>query len=230
MPTLHHLALLPECRFARLICKEYGIDLHLVEEPVWERREAFLALNPAGEVPVFVDDEGAVVVGAAALMEYLEETRGPAEGETRLMPTRPAERAEVRRLVGWAQRKIAADVSTWIVTEKALKRMMPEKLGGGAPDSAALRAARANWKWHLSYLDHLLDMRNWVAGDRITHADFAIAAELSALDYLGEIAWPEGGPTRDWYARMKSRPSFRPVLADIVRGIKPPAHYADPDF
>jgi glutathione S-transferase len=50
------------------------------------------------------------------------------------------------------------------------------------------------------------------------------------LDYLGDVPWSEAQGAREWYAKMKSRPSFRPILADRVVGINPPAHYDDPDF
>ncbi|TIT58144.1 MAG: glutathione S-transferase family protein, partial [Mesorhizobium sp.] len=53
---------------------------------------------------------------------------------------------------------------------------------------------------------------------------------LSVLDYLGEIDWREHPAAREWYTRVKSRPSFRPLLTDRVRGLSPVSHYADLDF
>ena len=46
----------------------------------------------------------------------------------------------------------------------------------------------------------------------------------------GEIDWREHGAAREWYTRVKSRPSFRSLLADRVRGLSPVSHYADLDF
>ncbi len=51
-----------------------------------------------------------------------------------------------------------------------------------------------------------------------------------ALDYLGDVPWEAHEPAKEWYARIKSRPSFRPILADHVPGAPPPKHYADLDF
>jgi len=96
-----------------------------------------------------------------------------------------------------------------------------------APDSQALRAARTNIKYHLKYFGWLAQTRDWMAGDRMTNADLAIASSLSLLDYLGEIDWAEDADLKDWYARMKSRPSFRPLLADRLRGMPPVSHYVD---
>jgi glutathione S-transferase len=116
------------------------------------------------------------------------------------------------------------------VRERVLKPLMPEALGGGSPDSGAIRAARANVRQHMKYTNWLAGTRHWLAGPRITYADLAAAASLSILDYLGEIDWSGHSAAREWYTRMKSRPSFRPLLADRVRGLSPVSHYADLDF
>jgi glutathione S-transferase len=49
-------------------------------------------------------------------------------------------------------------------------------------------------------------------------------------DYLGEVPWQDAAETKVWYMRLKSRPAFRPLLAEQIRGVRPPAHYADLDF
>ena len=69
-----------------------------------------------------------------------------------------------------------------------------------------------------------------LAGDRLTFADLAAAAHLSAADYLGDVPWNEDEAAKSWYARVKSRPSFRPILAETVAGIRPSLSYADLDF
>ena len=67
-------------------------------------------------------------------------------------------------------------------------------------------------------------------GGRITYADMAAAAALSVLDYLGEVNWSDFPAAKDWYSRVKSRPSFRPLLADRVRGLSSVSTYGDLDF
>ena len=61
-------------------------------------------------------------------------------------------------------------------------------------------------------------------------ADLAAAAHLSVADYLGEVPWNEDEAAKNWYARVKSRPAFRPMLADMLAGVPPAASYADLDF
>lgn len=228
MQLIHH-SLCPHSRFIRLALGEYGLTAELVDEPVWERRPEFLTLNPAGTTPVLIDS-GVNVIGAAAIAEYIDEKFGAGVEAMRLMPADLAGRAEVRRLSGWFNDKFFSEVSDYLVSEKVVKRNLPASNGGGAPDSAALRAARANIGYHLHYIGWLLKARNWLAGNRITFADLAAAAHLSAADYLGDVPWSEDENAKQWYARMKSRPSFRPLLAESLPGLAPAPAYTNLDF
>ncbi len=231
MPLLHHYPLSAGSRFVRLLLAEFGETPTLAEEHPWERSEALLKLNPAGSVPVLIDDDESVVAGATVIGEYLSETRGARLGEiAQLMPTTPAERAEVRRLVVWFLTKMEAEVTGYLVTEKIYKRRMSVEEGGGPPDAAAIRAARANIRYHLDYIGYLTARRACLAGRDITYADLAAGAALSVVDYLGEVPWEESAAAKAWYARVKSRPSFRAILADQVRGMPAVAHYANLDF
>ncbi|MBV9113056.1 MAG: glutathione S-transferase family protein [Hyphomicrobiales bacterium] len=230
MATLHHHPICPHSRFVRLVLGEMGLEAELIEERVWERRREFLALNPAGTTPVLTEESIEAVPGASVIAEYLDETRGLALGERRLLPEDPASRVEVRRLMGWFLDKFDGEVSSFLVSEKVYKRFMSSAEGGGAPDMALIRAARANLRYHLKYIGWLLAERNWLAGSRMTYADLAAAAELSSVDFLGDVPWDEDEAARTWYSRLKSRPSFRPLLADRIAGITPPGHYADLDF
>ncbi|WP_159589957.1 MULTISPECIES: glutathione S-transferase family protein [Chelativorans] len=229
MLTLFHHPLYASCRFVRLAFGEYGEELALIEERPWARRKEFLSLNPAGTIPVLLAEGDHVIVGATVIGEYLDETRGAFKREKRLMAEDSIARAEIRRLVDWYLVKTEGDVTRHLVRERALKPLMGGE-GGGAPDSAAIRAARANVRQHLKYTNWLAATRDWLAGPRLSYADVAAAAALSTLDYLGEIEWREYPAARDWYSRMKSRPSFRSLLSDRVRGLSPASHYADLDF
>jgi glutathione S-transferase len=230
MPTLYHYPLSAGSRLVRLVLAEYEEGVEFVETPPWERGEELLTLNPAGTVPVFVDHDGVVVSGAGVIAEYLAETRGARVGEQVLMPQMPAERAEVRRLMDWFLGKMDAEVTAYLLTEKVYKRRMSVAEGGGPPDAAAIRAARGNIKYHLRYIGYLTARRNCLAGRDLTFADLAAAAELSVVDYLGEVPWQEDAQAKGWYARVKSRPSFRDIRADLVRGMPAATHYADLDF
>ena len=195
---------------------------------MFERRAEFLVLNPAGTVPVLVEEPGATVPGAGPIAEYLEETRGAAG--RRLMPEAPTDRIEVRRLVDWFNVKLYNEVTHWLVTEKVYKRFMSQAQGGGAPEMELVRAARSNIRHHLRYIGYLAGHRNWLAGDALTTADLAAAAHISCVDFLGDVPWAEDEMAKSWYARVKSRPAFRALLADRVAGITPADSYANLDF
>ncbi len=146
------------------------------------------------------------------------------------MPPKPAQRVEVRRLANWFNDKFQAEVSGPMVLERVFKRYMTREQGGGSPDTEAMRAARHNIRYHLAYIGWLARSRDWLAGDRLSLADLAAAAHFSAMDYLGEVPWSEDDAAKQWYARVKSRPSFRPLLSETLAGLPPAEHYADLDF
>ncbi len=217
-------------RFVRLILSEYGYQTELTEEQPWENRRDFLTLNPAGTLPVYVDDSMRALCGATIISEYLDETNGIMKRDRRLLAEDPFQRAEIRRLAEWFLHKMEADVTRPLVRERIFKLQMTPDQGGGAPDSKVLRTSRANIRQHMKYLSWLAGSRPWLAGDRISYADLAAAATVSVLDYLGEIDWSDAPTAKEWYQRLKSRPSFRPLLSERVRGVTPVPHYADLDF
>lgn len=230
MATLYHAPLCPHSRFIRLVAAEMGLEIDLKDERVWERRREFLILNPAGTTPVLVEDTGLVASGTGPIAEYLDETRGLALGDRRLMPEPPAARLEVRRLLDWFNIKFFEEVSGPMVSEKINKRFQRPEEGGGPPDMPSLRAARTNVRYHLKYIGWLVASKDWLTGSAMTYADLAAAAHLSCADYLGDVPWGEDEAAHAWYAKIKSRPSFRPLLADKIPGMAPAAHYTDLDF
>ncbi|MDC0033915.1 glutathione S-transferase family protein [Alphaproteobacteria bacterium] len=222
MRILYHLWLSPVCRKVRIALLEKGLEFELRTENLWQRRPEFLALNPAGDVPVMTEEDGLVLSDSGAICEYLEEiVPTPA-----LLPGNASERAEVRRLLAWFDIKFDREVSANLVGEKILKRFLKR----GSPDASAIRAGKENIHYHLAYIGWLIERRTWLAGAKFSLADIAAAAHLSALDYLNDVPWADYPDAKDWYMRMKSRPSFRPILADHLPGEPPPKHYANLDF
>ncbi|MBL8671706.1 MAG: glutathione S-transferase family protein [Alphaproteobacteria bacterium] len=221
MRILYHLWLQPRCRVVRLALAEKGLGFEAALEKIWERRPEFLAMNPAGDVPVLVED-GQAIVGVDAICTYVEDLypEPPLYGRTAI------EGAEIRRLVAWFDEKFAREVTDNLVGEKVMKRF----LGQGTPNSAAIRAGAANLRVHLDYVSWLAERRDWLAGSALSLADVAAGAQISCLDYIAAVPWDEYPKAKAWYARLKSRPSFRTVLADLVPGLPPPKHYADLDF
>jgi len=221
MIKLYHVPLSPFCRKVRLVLAEKRLEVDLVEERYWERDPDFLRRNPAGKVPVLKID-GLTLSESQAICEYVEEVY-PNPG---LMPRDPRERAEVRRLVGWFDDLFFREVTVNVLYERVNKKLM--KLG--YPESRNVKTGLTRIRFHLDYMTELLDHRRWLAGDVMTLADFTAAAHLSALDYTSDVDWNRSAVVKDWYAKIKSRPAFRGLLADQVAGFIPPAHYADLDF
>jgi glutathione S-transferase len=230
MATLYHHPLCPHSRFIRLVLGEFAIDATLVEERIFDRRREFLILDPVGRTPVLVEESGLVVPGATIIAEYVDETYGLTDPAKRLMPSDSSGRIEVRRLMSWFHDKFFTEVSDYLVTEKVYKRFTPAEQGGGAPNMELVRAARNNVRYHLRYIGYLSSARKWLAGEQLTYADLAAAAHLSSIDFLGDVPWTEDENAKNWYARLKSRPSFRPLLADKTPGMIPNPVYANLDF
>lgn len=222
MMLLFHQWVSPGSRKIRLMLKEKNLEFDLQIEKTWERRPEFLALNPAGEVPVLLEPGGHPISETTAIAEFIEETfpDRPLLGQTAL------ERAEIRRLIGWFDVKFNREVTQNLVDEKVTKRLT----GLGHPNSQAIKAGYANIHYHLDYIAYLADRRSYLAGAEFSLADITAAAHLSCVDYIGDVPWDEHPGAREWYARVKSRPSFRPLLADHIPGMPPPRHYADLDF
>ena len=222
MPSLLHLPLDPFSRKIRIVLGEKKITASLAVEPIWERRHEFLSINPAGTVPVFIEDDGTTISTSQAIAEYLEET----SKEPAFIFGTALQRAEIRRLCNWFDVKFNTEVTEYLLGEKIMKRF----LGLGEPSSETIRAGYANIDTHLGYIEYLAEQRAWLAGENFSLADITAASHISCIDYLGDIAWEDYQQAKQRYARIKSRPSFRPHLQDLIPGTQPPAHYKNLDF
>jgi len=223
--TLYHFPLDPASRQVRLALAEKRLPFEEVVVRYWEQPDDFTALNPSGLTPVLVEhsaDRKVVVCEARAILEHLEQVAP----EPDLLGQTPADRAEVRRLQQWFDRKFDNEVNAFLLHEKLEKRL--QKLG--APDLYNMRQGRDALRVHLVYIEKLLQARDWLAGRHLSLADIAAAANVSVLDYFGDIPWRDFGALKLWYMRIKSRPSFRAVLADRWPGLAPSSYYDDLDF
>ncbi|HLK26858.1 MAG TPA: glutathione S-transferase family protein [Caulobacteraceae bacterium] len=222
---VHHFPLDPASRQVRLALGEKRLPFSEVQERYWERSRSFECLNPSGLTPVLIETnekKTVVVCESRAILEHLEE----AAPEPGLLGRDAAERAETRRLLQWFDRKFDYEVNGLLLHEKMEKRLM----GMGSPSHANLRAGRDALRRHLRYIEGLLESRDWLNGKRLSLADFAAAAHISVLDYFGDIPWREFKGVRTWYMKIKSRPAFRPLLADRWPGLAPAPHYDNLDF
>ena len=220
---LYQFPLCPFSRKVRLLLAEKGVQHEVKRVSPWLQDDDFTDLNPAGETPVLCEEsKGIVLIDSGAICEYFEETIDKAP----MIPGTAVNRAEVRRLVAWFDDRLYAEVVGPLIEERMRKRLVSRT----PPDTSALRKAMTAANGHLDYLDYLLDHRRWLAGPSLTLADLAAAAQLSVADYLGGVDWRGHKQTADWYAVMKSRPSFRSLLTERMEVILPPAHYDKVDF
>ncbi len=223
MMTLYHYWLCPFCRTVRLVLNEKNIEYNLIIERYWEKREDFLKLNKSGQVPFLEDISGNMVVGSGAIIEYIKEkydTKSALEGKDF------EHRLKIISICDWLNQTFYSQVSHMMLYEKVLKRHMKE----GGPDSLMIRRANDNMRNQFEYLSSLIEQENYLAGSELTLADLTAAAHISCLDYISIISWDKYPEVRDWYAKVKSRPSFRPILEDHVPAITPPPFYKELDF
>ena len=221
MNRLYHYPLSPFSRKVRLSLAEKKIEVELVEERYWEQDADFLRRNPAGKVPI-LKMGNRTMADSTAICEYLEE----AYPTPALLPRDAESRYEVRRLVAWFDDKFHSEVTSKLMGERVFRKIMVT----GYPDSANVKAGSRAVKYHIDYMGHLLDQRRWLAGNEMSLADFAAASQLSCLDYISDVDWNRSEVVKDWYAKIKSRPCFRSLLADQLSGFPQPRHYADLDF
>ncbi|MEP9359111.1 glutathione S-transferase family protein [Sphingomonas sp. KR3-1] len=223
MWQLYQFPLCPFSRKVRLLLGEKGVGYEPVRESPWLRRDEFLDLNPTGQVPVMVDDErGVTLIDSTVICEFFEETVNKAP----MLNGTATDRAEIRRLAIWFDTNFYAEITAPLLHERMLKRVVYKQ----SPDGQALRNAMKAAVNHLDYIDYLLDHRTWLAGPTMSLADLAAAAQISIADYLGGIDWKSHEQAKGWYIRMKSRPSFRPLLSERMEGIPPPADYEKLDL
>jgi glutathione S-transferase len=213
MRRLIHLLLSPPSRFARLLIAEKRLTC----DPVAPE-------DTAVQLPVFIDMEGTRAVGLWAIVDHLE----GGYPEHPLTPEDASTRSETLRLLDWAMGPLHESVTRRIVYEKASQRFTGAA-AKRAPDMEAIRSGRETLRGALKEIGALAETHGYLAARECTLGDLAVAAHISALDYFGEVPWAENPGAAEWYMRMKSRPSFRSLLADRVPGQPPVSHYAELD-
>lgn len=221
MVLLIHHNISPQSRKIRILMAEKKMLFVLKEEQPWNISSDIKKINPAGDLPIFIFD-GNIISGNYPITEYLEENYP----EPRMLSGDNKQRAEIRRLCDWFDTKFYKEVYQYIVVEKIHKRFKE----GLAPDSKILKAGLNNLKFHMEYIDWLTERNNNLAGNKFTLADITAAAHLSIIDYLSDIDWDNYKYAKTWYAKIKSRPSFKDILKDTIKGVIPSKHYSNLDF
>ncbi len=217
---LHHWPLDPAGRLVRLHLGEKAIAFETKISAPWSSNPAIRELSPGAVAPALLLPE-MHAIGTRAICEFLED-RGDSPA---LLPADPKLRAEARRIWAWVEAGFE-EVTDNLLTERVMQWVRRDR----DPDSARLRRGAHALRGRVTFLNALLESNTNLAGREMTLADLAAAAHLSAYDYFGDVEWAASPDLRDWYARIKSRPSFRPLLADRLDEVRPVAHYADLDF
>lgn len=221
MVLLVHNSVLPQCRKIRILMAEKKMLFVLKEENPWMLSKDIMKINPAGELPIFIYD-GNIISGNYAITEFLEETYT----QNRLISGNNKQRAEVRRLIDWFDNKFNREVYQYIAGEKIYKRFALKQ----SPESKRIKVGINNLRFHLEYIDWIVERNNYLVGNDFSLADISAAAQLSIIDYLGDVPWEDYKSAKLWYSKIKSRPSFKEILNDRIKGIYPAKHYMDLDF
>ncbi|MDC3024017.1 glutathione S-transferase family protein, partial [Alphaproteobacteria bacterium] len=145
MYKLYYMPLNFYCRAARIILLEKKINFQIVNEPFWKRRIEFLKINPAGDLPVVVDQNRTNIIGYEGLVEYLEDQGVGAK----LLGDSPLKRLEVRRICMWVGRKLQKEVMENILDERVFNSLKENS----QPSSNILNAGRKNLNNHMKYFD-----------------------------------------------------------------------------
>ena len=222
MITLYHYYLCSSSRYIRLILEEQKIKYETQLENYWKPQKDFLKLNPAGHLPVLVNEENFPVIGANACIEYIKDL----EVSPKLFVDDYREKAEINRLVHWIDVIFKKEVFDPIIYEKVFSRIADNI----TPNSENIREALDNLDFHVQYFNYLLNNKNYLIKDVITYIDFLAAANFSVLDYLGLLNLKSHENIKEWYFKLKSRPSFRTLLKDQIVGLNPHENYKNMDI
>lgn len=218
MLTLTHLVFSPPSRLARLLVGEKRLQCEFRQ-----------AEDPADHLPALTerqsaDDDGIDYVGLWAIIDYLERNYED-------HPLFPDDAGDCRDALRWL------DYLTGLFPERITKRIVFERASPrytgalrSSPDMNVVRKGREELVKAMGEFGAVIEPKGNLAGKHCSVADLALAANLSALDYFGEIKWDDFPPMHEWYMRIKSRPAFHSLLTDNVPGQRPSMNYAELDF
>ena len=222
MITLHHYYLCSSSRYIRLILEEHNITYETQLENFWKPQKDFLKINPAGHLPVLVNEENFPIIGANACLEYIKDLKL----RPNLFADNYKDKAEINRLNHWFETIFKKEVFDPIIYEKVFSRIVENII----PDSENIRAALNNLDFHIKYFNYLLNKKIFFVKDKLTYLDLLAAANLSVLDYLGLLDFKTNENIKEWYFKIKSRPSFKTLLKDQIVGLNPHENYRNIDF
>jgi glutathione S-transferase len=192
----------PNPRVVRMFMAERGIELPRAEIDLRggeNRQPAYMAKNPAGQMPCLELDDGAHLAEITAICEYLDEIT---PGQS-LIGSTPRERAETRMWTRRIDLNIVEPLANGFRFAEGLKlfqnriRCIPE----------AAEGLKQTAQDKLTWLDGQIAGRTWICGERFTLADIMLFAFLDFGAQVGQPINPENRNIVAHHARMKERPS-----------------------
>jgi glutathione S-transferase len=177
-----------------------GIKLDLIEINLGSAadRRRLAEVNDNGKIPVLVDD-GFVLSESCAIMQYLADSK---PGQT-IYPQELLARADVNRWMFWACQHFAPAVSV-IVWENVWKKIVE----GVDPDPVELARGAADLAQAAGVLDQHLAQRQWLAGEGVTLADYAVAAPLMYKE-RARLPLDDYPHLLAWFERVHDLPAWR---------------------
>jgi glutathione S-transferase len=204
-----------------LILQEKSLPFESIIEDYWHKSNAFPEISPSAGVPILTNNHQ-TISDANAIYEYLEEQHP----ERNLLGPDPITRAETRRIAACFNGSFFHLISKTVM----MQRVIGFSSGNYAVNSNVIHQVRDDVRYFLDYIAYLLKKNRWLSGKEISIADFVAASHLSVLDYFGDVPWEYNEYAKQWYAVLKSRPSFKPLLQDRLAGFVPIKYYTVLDF
>lgn len=190
----------PNPRKVCAVAKHLGLDVDYVRVDLFagaQREPAFLAVNPNGKVPVLVDGH-VTLWESGAIMAHLAR-----RAESELWPSDPAAQVEVLRWLLWDTAHFSRHAGTLY-----FERHIRPTVGMGETDEAAVEEASGFFAHFAGVLDQHLRDRDYLLGDALSVADFAVAA---LLPNAAEAGLPLAGrdAVHAWHERLLALPAWR---------------------
>jgi glutathione S-transferase len=198
---LYHHPLSSNARRARMAALHLEVKLELVVVDLAkgaQRSRSFLQINPNGKVPV-LDDEGFILWESHAIMQYLAD-KTPGQS---VYPQEIHARADVNRWLFWSAHHFQPAVSI-LGWENVVKPM----IGAGDPDPAAIKRGEALVSDLGCVLDEHLEGKQWIAQDRLTLADLAIASPLMVMG-PARLPLTDRANLLAWFGRVQALDAWK---------------------
>jgi glutathione S-transferase len=197
-----HNSIGPNPKAVRMFMSELGLELETIDVDIMageNRQEEYLKINPAGQSPALQLDDGTVITEITAICEYLDEL----QGSTSLIGTSPEQRAETRM---WARR---VDIAIMEPMASGFRYAEGQEIFRGrmaliphaADDLKAIAQERLSW------LNGLIEGKEYICGSRFTMADIMLFAWLEFFSGAGQPINTENGNIVAWNERVQARPS-----------------------